>query len=88
MEIFSYFYVVCSFFQNQLFLKEKTNFQKYHLSVKLIGSKSGTMFCWARSGSKLFAKATSRHHKETKSKLVSNVLISVLFFSSKNPTTI
>ena len=37
-------------------------FQKYHLSVKQIGSRSGPTFCQAWSGSNLFAKAKNRRH--------------------------
>ena len=46
----------------------KSNFfkeilQEYHQSVKQFGSRSGPTFCWAWSGSKLFAKVISRRQK-------------------------
>ena len=37
-------------------------FQKYHQSVKQFESRSGPTFCWASSGSKMFAKVFSRRH--------------------------
>ena len=34
----------------------KKFFQEYHQNVKQFASRPGLMFCWAWSGSKLFAK--------------------------------
>ena len=55
--IFPAFSLSADFFQNQLFEKF---FQEYNQSVKQFGSRSGWTFCWAKSGSKLFAKVISR----------------------------
>ena len=37
-------------------------FQEFHQSVKQFGSRSGPMFCRAKSGSKLFVTLISRRH--------------------------
>ena len=55
----SLFCCLLIFFKINLFEKF---FQKYHLNVKQIGSRSGLTLCQALSGSKLFAKVISRSH--------------------------
>ena len=47
------------FFKSTFF---KKIFQEYHKSVKQFGSRSGTAFCPAWSGYKLFAKVISWRH--------------------------
>ena len=58
---FACFFVICGFCFKSTFSKKI--FQEYHQSVKQFGSRSVLMFCWARSGSKLFAKVISRRQK-------------------------
>ena len=41
----------------------KNHFQECCQSVKRFGSRSGLMFCWSSSGSKMFAKVISRQQK-------------------------
>ena len=61
---FLFFFVVCGFFlKNQFFQKSLSGIQEYHQSVKKFGSRSGRTFCWAWSGSKLFAKVINRRQK-------------------------
>ena len=60
-----FFVVICWFFHNQLLPKKNRN----TISFKQFGSRSGAMFCWASSGSKLFTKVISRRHWEIKVKL-------------------
>ena len=50
---FSLFFVICYFFQNQIF---QIFFLDFLQSVKQLGSRSGPTFCRAWSGFKLFAK--------------------------------
>ena len=58
---FFFFFFFCFFFKLTFFFKKIV--QEYHQSVKQFGSRSGSMFCWAWSGSKLFAKVISRRQK-------------------------
>ena len=66
-----WFFFLINFFQKK---KKKKCFQEYHQSVKQFGARSGPTFCWAWSGSKLFAKVMSRWQK---SPLVGKELIFV-----------
>ena len=53
------------FFNISLFLVvafSKMIFREYQLNAKQFGSRSCPTFCWAWSGSKLFAKVISRWH--------------------------
>ena len=60
LDNFACFFVLCGFLK-LTFTKE--NFQKYHLSTKQVGFKSGYALYLPQSGSKLFAKAVSRRQK-------------------------
>ena len=51
------------FFSNKLFAKNSFSNCQHYQSVKQFGSRSGPTFCWAWSGSKLFAKVISRQQK-------------------------
>ena len=51
-----------TFFKINVFQKF---FQEHYQSVKQFGSRSGPMFCWSLSGSKLFAKVISRQQVTT-----------------------
>ena len=46
-----------------IFYSLDAGFFQYHPDVKQFGSRSGPTFCWAWSGSKLFAKVISRQQK-------------------------
>ena len=59
VKFFMLFCCLLIFFKINFF--EKKN-QKYHLSVKQIGSRSGPTYCQAWSRSNLFSKYISRRH--------------------------